>query len=105
MEALVELLSDRKDEHGTDDDPEDHWGLDELDELEGEDSDEEEEEEEEDEDVQDEEEEEQEQEEAREKLLKDTDQAEDEKVALEKDAEVDDLAKSLGDKLSLDKTT
>ncbi|KAL6243943.1 Ran GAP Rna1 [Rhinocladiella similis] len=83
IEALTELLSERKDEHGKDDDPEEHWGLDELDELEGEDSDEEEEEEEEEED------------EARAKLVEADDQAEEAPVAEKKDAEVDELASKL----------
>lgn len=83
IEALTELLSERKDEHGKDDDPEEHWGLDELDELEGEDSDEKEEEEEEEED------------EARAKLVEADDQAEEAPVAEKKDAEVDELASKL----------
>lgn len=87
VEALAEILSERKDDAGKDDDPDDHWGLDELDELEGEDSDEEE--------GDSEAEEEEEQEEVRERVLKEADEAEDEKVALEADAEVDDLAKRL----------
>ena len=85
IEALSELLSGRKDESGKDDDPEGHWGLDELDELEGEDSDEEEEDVEEDED-----------EEVREKLLKDQDDNEDAPVSQKKDQDVDKLADMLG---------
>jgi Ran GTPase-activating protein 1 len=84
VEALSELLSERKDEQGKDDEPEDHWGLDELDELEGEDSDEE------DEDI-----EENDDEEIREKLLKDQDDAEDAPVSQKKDQDVDDLATEL----------
>ncbi|ETN44315.1 uncharacterized protein HMPREF1541_10495 [Cyphellophora europaea CBS 101466] len=84
VEALSELLSQRKDEHGKDSDADDHWGLDELDELEGEDSDEEEEEI-----------EEEVEEDTREKLLKDTDEAENEPVSQKKDADVDALAKTL----------
>ncbi|PWY68561.1 RNI-like protein [Aspergillus sclerotioniger CBS 115572] len=80
--SLREILEARQEEHGQDDDPEEMWGIDELDELEEEESDEEEEEEEE--------------EEKAEKLLKDTDQAENEKVSQKKDADVDDLAEALG---------
>ncbi|KAI1623072.1 hypothetical protein EDD37DRAFT_456538 [Exophiala viscosa] len=90
IEGLAELLSERKDEAGKDDDAEDHWGLDELDELEGEDSDEEEEEE-----LEEEEEDEEEQDKAREKLLKEDDEAEEQPVTQKKDAEVDDLASKL----------
>ncbi|PYI02099.1 RNI-like protein [Aspergillus sclerotiicarbonarius CBS 121057] len=79
--ALREILEARQEEHGQDDDPEEMWGVDELDELEEEESDEEEEEEEE--------------EEKAEKLLKDTEQAENEKVSQKKDTEVDDLAEAL----------
>jgi Ran GTPase-activating protein 1 len=85
IEALSELLSDRKDEFGEDADPEGHWGLDELDELEEEDSDEEDGEEAEEED-----------EDARERVLRDADEDEDQKVALKDDKDVDDLAKDLG---------
>ena len=90
VEALLELLSERKYEHAKDDDSEDHWGLDELDELEGEDSDEEEEEDQEDdnEDIG-------EDEVSQEKLLKDADEAEDQPVSQKKDADVDDLADAL----------
>lgn len=88
VEDLAALLSERKDSKGSDDDPEDHWGLDELDELEGEDSDEE--------DEADEGEEDEEQEEAvREKVLESADAAENEPVTQKKDQEVDDLAKTL----------
>ncbi|CAG8162389.1 unnamed protein product [Penicillium olsonii] len=83
---LRELLEGRQEEHGTDEDPEDSWGVDELDELEDEDSEEE-----------DEEEEEEEEEEAKaEKDLKDADQAEEEKVAQKNDKDVDALADVLG---------
>lgn len=84
VEALTELLSERKDKSGKDSDPEDHWGLDELDELEDEDSDEEDEKEAEEED-----------EDVRERVLKEADEEEDQKVALEDDEDVDDLAKNL----------
>ena len=85
IESLTELLSERKDVSGKDSDPEDHWGLDELDELEDEDSDEEDEEEAEDED-----------DDAAERILKEADEEEDENVALKEDKDVDDLAKDLG---------
>ena len=85
IESLTELLSERKDVFGKDSDPEDHWGLDELDELEDEDSDEEDEEEAEDED-----------DDAAERILKEADEEEDENVALKEDKDVDDLAKDLG---------
>lgn len=79
---LREILDSRQETHGTDDDPEGTWGIDELDELESEEEDESEEEEE---------------EEAKaEKDLKDADRAEDSKVAQEKDKEVDVLADALG---------
>lgn len=87
VEDLAALLSERKDEHGKDDDPDDHWGLDELDELEGEDEDEDEED--------DLEEELEEEEEARERILREADEAEEAKVSLKKDEEVDELAKAL----------
>lgn len=83
---LRELLESRQEEHGTDDDPEDTWGVDELDELEEEDSEEE-----------DEEDEEEEEEEAKaEKDIKDADRAEGEKVAQKDDKDVDALADVLG---------
>lgn len=85
IEALSEILSERKDEKGQDGDPEDHWGLDELDELEGEDSEEED-------DGGDEEEEAEEDTGARETLLRDADEAEDEPVSQKKDKDVDELA-------------
>ncbi|CAL5866082.1 uncharacterized protein PFLUO_LOCUS289 [Penicillium psychrofluorescens] len=87
---LRELLEGRQKEHGTDEDPEDSWGLDELDELEEESSDEEEEEEDE------EAEEEEEDERKAEKDLKDTERAEEEKVAQKQDKDVDELAEALG---------
>jgi Ran GTPase-activating protein 1 len=86
IEELAALLSDRKDEHGKEEDPQDHWGLDELDELEGEDSDEEEDEQGEDEE---------EDEEVREKMVEEDDRAENEPVTQKKDAEVDELAEAL----------
>ncbi len=91
IEALAALLSERKDEHGKDHDPEDHWGLDDLDELEGEDEDDEEEEDEEEEaeDEQDEE------DDLHGSLLKDADQAENAIVSQKKDADVDELASAL----------
>jgi Ran GTPase-activating protein 1 len=83
--ALRELLEARQEEHGTDDDPEDSWGVDELDELEEEEEEESEEEEEE------------EEEEAKaEKELKYADLAEEEKVAQKSDKDVDALADVLG---------
>jgi Ran GTPase-activating protein 1 len=84
VEELAELLSERKEESGKENDLEGHWGLDELDELEGEDSDEEEE------DGLDEEE--AEEEDAREKVLREADEAEDSAVSQNKDADVDELA-------------
>ncbi|KIW64858.1 hypothetical protein PV04_07163 [Phialophora macrospora] len=86
IEELVALLSERKDENAKDEDPDDHWGLDELDELEGEDEDEDEEAE---------EEEEEEEEEVRESILRDADEAENAIVSQKKDADVDDLASAL----------
>lgn len=83
---LRELLEARQEERGTDEDPEDTWGVDELDELEDEDSEEEEEED-----------EDEEEEEAKaEKDLKDADRAEEEKVAQKNDKDVDALADVLG---------
>lgn len=89
VEELSALLEERKDEKGTEDDPENHWGLGDLDELEGEDEDE-------DEEAAEEEEEEEEEEEKREKMVKDTDRAEESNVSQKKDADVDDLADLLG---------
>lgn len=86
LEALSELLSERRDERGSDKDPEDYWGIGDLEDLEGEDSDEEEEEEGEDED---------EEEDARETLLRDDDEAENQPVSQKNDPDVDDLAKDL----------
>lgn len=87
---LQEVLEARKEEHGTDDDPDDMWGVDELDELEEESEEEEEAEEEE-------EEEEQEEEERKaDKFLKDNVKAEAEKVAQRQDKDVDALAEALG---------
>ncbi|KAL4786216.1 hypothetical protein BJX76DRAFT_322303 [Aspergillus varians] len=83
---LIELLEARKEEHGKDDDPEDMWGVDELDELEDESEEEDEEEEE----------EEEEEEKEAEKVVKDTERAENEKVAQEEDKDVDKLAEALG---------
>ncbi|KAJ5357472.1 hypothetical protein N7541_004630 [Penicillium brevicompactum] len=83
---LRELLEARQEDRGTDEDPEDTWGVDELDELEDEDSEEEEEED-----------EDEEEEEAKaEKDLKDADRAEEEKVAQKNDKDVDALADVLG---------
>ncbi|KAJ5111000.1 Ran GTPase-activating protein 1 [Penicillium argentinense] len=81
---LRELLEARQEEHGTDEDPEDTWGLDELDELEEEESEEEEEEEEE------------EREQKAEKEVKDTERAEEEKVSQKIEKAVEDLANALG---------
>ncbi|KAJ9669309.1 Ran GAP Rna1 [Coniosporium apollinis] len=91
VDRLREVLSERKENSGEDADAadEDYWGLDELDELEDEDEDEEE-------DVVDEEEGEEEEDadvdKKAEKGLERVEQAEDEKVALENDKEVDQLA-------------
>jgi Ran GTPase-activating protein 1 len=89
IEALAELLSDRKDEFGSAHDPDNHWGVDELDELEEEDS-------EVDDDAEAEaDEEEEEREEASERVLREADEAEDEKVTQKEDADVDQLADML----------
>jgi Ran GTPase-activating protein 1 len=88
---LQEVLEARKEEHGADDDPEDMWGVDELDELE-----EESEEEEEEEELEEEAEEEEEEERKADKFLKDNVKAEDEKVAQRQDKDVDALAEALG---------
>ncbi|KAJ9294926.1 hypothetical protein DTO271G3_6488 [Paecilomyces variotii] len=85
IEELRELLEGRKEKHGKDDDPEDMWGIDELDELE-EDSEEE---------VEEDEEKELEEHKAT-KTLKETVQSEDENVPQEDDKEVDELAETLG---------
>lgn len=87
--ALQELLEERKEKLGGDIVVEDDWGLDSLSDLEGEDSDEEEEDDDEDED------EEPEPEERAEKLIKEAEEAQEEPVIQQKDAEVDDLAKKL----------
>jgi Ran GTPase-activating protein 1 len=87
IETLSELLSERKEENGKDKDPDDHWGIGDLDELEGEDSDEEEDEA---------EQEEEEEEEERERVLGDADEAENQPVSLKRDGEVDELADKLG---------
>ncbi len=90
VEALAELLSERKDGKGSDEDPEEHWGLDELDELEEEDSDEE------DEEAAEAAEEEDEEDQLQERVLKEADQAENEKVSQKNDPDVDELAGKLG---------
>jgi Ran GTPase-activating protein 1 len=81
IEAIAEMLSERKEEFGSADDPDEHWGVDELDEMEEEDSDEDEAEA-----------EAAEEEEEREKALREAEEAEDETVALKEDADVDELA-------------
>ena len=97
IEKLANLLSERKDESGKPDDPADHWGLDDLDELE-EESDDEDEDEDEDERTG----------EAdadgdsgvavgvRDRILEEADQAEAEPVSQKKEADVDNLAEALG---------
>lgn len=100
IEKLSALLEERKDEKGSDEDPEGHWGLGDLDELEGEDEDEEEEEVDQDED------------ELEEKEVQDAEvihkradvvdtlkadeKAADADVSQKKDKDVDDLADMLG---------
>lgn len=84
---LQELLEGRKEKLGGDDAVEEDWGLDSLSDLEGEDSDEEEEEEEDEEEL--------EPEERAEKLIKEAEEAQEQPVIQQKDAEVDDLAKKL----------
>lgn len=90
IEELRVLLEKRQEEHGSDDDPENTWGVDELDELEEDDE----------EDEDDEQEEEQEEEEEKshiaDKTLKEAVRAEDEPVSQKKDADVDALADALG---------
>ena len=86
VEALKEILEERKGDAA-----EGEWGLDELEDME-EDSEEEEEEG----GVDEEEEEEEEEEKKRETVLKDADEEEKQKVALKKDEEVDKLADALG---------
>lgn len=80
---LRDILEARKEENGSDDDPEDMWGVDELDELEEEDEDEEEEEEEEEEDKD-------------EKVVREAERFEDQTVSEKKDSTVDQLAETLG---------
>jgi Ran GTPase-activating protein 1 len=81
IEAIAEMLSERKEEFGSADDPDEHWGVDELDEMEEEDSDEDEAEA-----------EAAEEEEEQERVLREVEEAEDETVALKEDADVDELA-------------
>ncbi|KAI9876801.1 MAG: hypothetical protein M1830_005675 [Pleopsidium flavum] len=96
IEALRELLDERKNKAGSeDDDVEDLWGLDSLSDLE-EDSDEEDEEDEDEDKADGASEDEEEKEEKAEKLLQDADKAEDENVPLDDDKNVDDLAEKLG---------
>jgi Ran GTPase-activating protein 1 len=83
VEALSELLGERKDANGKSEDPKDFWGLDELDELEEESSDE------------DEDEAAEEEEDLEEKILETADEEENEPVAQRKDADVDELADAL----------
>jgi Ran GTPase-activating protein 1 len=83
IEALSELLSERKDANGKNEDPKDFWGLDDLDELEEESSDE------------DEDEAAEEEEHLEEKILETANEAENEPVAQRKDADVDELAEAL----------
>lgn len=80
---LREILEARKEDYGSNDDPEDMWGVDELDELEEEEEDEEDEEEEEKEDKD-------------EKVVKEAEQFEDQTVSEKKDSDVDQLAETLG---------
>ena len=83
IEAIAEMLSERKEEFGSVDDPDELWGVDELDEMEEEDSDEDEAEA---------EAAEEEEQKARERALREAEEAEDETVALKEDADVDELA-------------
>jgi Ran GTPase-activating protein 1 len=85
---LRELLEARKEAQGKDDDPEDMWGVDELDELE-------EESEAEDEEIEEEAESEEDERKA-DKTLKETMRAENEQVAQKEDTSVDELADTLG---------
>ncbi|RMJ24981.1 hypothetical protein PHISP_04144 [Aspergillus sp. HF37] len=85
---LRELLEARKEAQGKDDDPEDMWGVDELDELE-------EESEAEDEEIEEEAESEEDERKA-DKTLKETMGAENEQVAQKEDKSVDELAETLG---------
>lgn len=82
---LRDLLEERKEKYGTDDDDESTWGIDELDELESDEEDEEEEESEEEEEV----------EEKAERAVKDAEAAENEKVAQEADKDIDELGAKL----------
>ena len=97
VEGLRLLLEGRKENSH---DAEGEWGLDELSDLEEESDEEDEEEEDEDDDVDEDEEVEKEEqeyaEERRERILKDADQAEAQKVSQKKDDDVDALADSLG---------
>ncbi|EAS36975.3 ran GTPase activating protein 1 [Coccidioides immitis RS] len=83
---LRELLDERKEARGKEDDEEDAWGLDELDELEEESEEEEEEEE---------ESEAEEVEKKAEKVVEEAEQAENEKVAQDVDKAVDELGEKL----------
>jgi Ran GTPase-activating protein 1 len=82
IQALADLLSERKDAEGKEEDPEDFWGLDQLDELEEESSDEEEDEAAEEDDLE-------------ERILETADEVEDEPVAQRKDLDVDELVDAL----------
>ena len=82
IEALAELLGERKDAEGQDDDSEDFWGLDELDELDEESS-------------EDEDEVAEEEEELEQRILETADEVEDEPVAQRKDPDVDELTDAL----------
>lgn len=99
VEALREILDERKEEAGNDDDdPEDHWGLDELDELEDEDSEAEEEDDEDEEGEEDEDDKKltvDEEDDLKDKVLHEADQAESENVSQKKDSDVDALADTL----------
>lgn len=85
---LRELLEERKEEHGKEDDPEDMWGIDELDELEDESEEEEE-------DVESEAESEVDEHKA-DRMVKETTEAEEQNVAEKEDRSVDQLAETLG---------
>ena len=86
IDALAELLGERKSAAEKDDDPPDFWGLDELDELEEESSEEDEGE------IAEEKEEE---EELQERILDEADEVENQPVAQRKDPDVDELAETL----------
>lgn len=96
IEKLSALLEERKDEKGTDSDPENHWGLGDLDELEGEDEDDEEEEAEREDEDEEEEATRVHEEAAKVSTMKETEKAENAPVAQKKDADVDELADMLG---------